>query len=107
MNSAKICHRQNVEMGFAQLANSNLPKWYWENAFQTATYIKNQLPIKVLKNQSSFEKPIKNKIIISYVFLVVLVVLIYDNTIIIRLFFRLKTCIVFSLKNCIFVDYSL
>jgi hypothetical protein len=56
MNSAEICHRQNIEISFALLVNSNLSQWYWEDAFQMAIYIINQLPIKVLKNQSSSEK---------------------------------------------------
>jgi hypothetical protein len=59
MNFAERCHRQNIKIGFALLINSNLPQQYWKDAFQTAIYIINQLPIKVLKNQSFSEKAYK------------------------------------------------
>jgi histone deacetylase 1/2 len=48
-------HRHIVEVGLSLLAHSNLPMIYWEDAFQTATYIINRLPTPVLNQKSPFE----------------------------------------------------
>lgn len=46
------CHRQIVEIGLALVAHSNLPKIFWEDAFLTAVFIINRLPIPILNQKS-------------------------------------------------------
>ena len=48
-------HRHLVETGLALLYHASVPLHYWDDAFQTACYLINQLPTKILQNHSPFE----------------------------------------------------
>ena len=52
---AKRKHRHVMETGLALLFQSYVPPRYWVDAFNTATYIINQLPMHVLGSLSPFE----------------------------------------------------
>lgn len=43
-------HRSIVEIGLTQLFHANLPLVYWNESFQTAVFLLNRLPSKVLSN---------------------------------------------------------
>ncbi len=49
-------HRHIVETGLALLSHPHLPFGFWDDAFQTACYLINRLPSKLLHNISPFEK---------------------------------------------------
>ena len=49
----KYCHL--VETGLALLYHASVPLHYWDDAFQTACYLINRLPTKILQNHSPFE----------------------------------------------------
>lgn len=61
MGSIERRHRQIVEVGLSMLSHSNLPLLYWEDAFQTATYLINRLPTPILNNISPYEFLYKRK----------------------------------------------
>jgi hypothetical protein len=48
--------RHIVETGLALLSHAHLPFRFWDDAFQTACYLINRLPTKILHNISPFEK---------------------------------------------------
>uniref|UniRef100_A0A6N2M8Q2 Integrase catalytic domain-containing protein n=1 Tax=Salix viminalis TaxID=40686 RepID=A0A6N2M8Q2_SALVM len=48
-------YRQIVEVGLSMLAHSKLPLLYWEDAFNTATFLINHLPTPILNNLSPYE----------------------------------------------------
>lgn len=45
-------HRHIVEMGLTLLAQAHMPMCYWVEAFNTAVFLINSLPSKVLKDRS-------------------------------------------------------
>ncbi|RVW88458.1 Retrovirus-related Pol polyprotein from transposon RE2 [Vitis vinifera] len=47
-------HRHVVESGLALLAHASLPMEFWKYAFQTATFLINRMPSKVLQNNSPY-----------------------------------------------------
>ncbi|RVW98057.1 Retrovirus-related Pol polyprotein from transposon TNT 1-94 [Vitis vinifera] len=47
-------HRHVVETGLALLAHAGLPLKFWSYAFQTATFLINRMPSKVLQNASPY-----------------------------------------------------
>ncbi|RVX10885.1 Retrovirus-related Pol polyprotein from transposon RE1 [Vitis vinifera] len=47
-------HRHVVETGLALLAHASLPMELWQYAFQTATFLINRMPSKVLQNNSPY-----------------------------------------------------
>lgn len=49
-------HHHVVEYGLALLAHSQLPNKYWVDAFHTAIYLINRLPIPTLNNNISYTK---------------------------------------------------
>lgn len=49
-------HRHIVELGLTLIAHSSMPLVYWDDAFNTATYLINRLPTPVLDGQSPYEK---------------------------------------------------
>ena len=49
-------HRHIVEVGLSLLSHSHLPQTYWEDAFNTATFLINRLPTPTLNNISPYEK---------------------------------------------------
>lgn len=49
-------HRHIQEMGLTLLADSGLSQKYWVDAFQTAIFLINRLPTKVLNNQTPYFK---------------------------------------------------
>jgi histone deacetylase 1/2 len=93
-------HRHIVEVGLSLLAHSHLPMIYWEDAFQTATYIINRLPTPVLHHKSPFE--ILHSRIPDYRFLRVFGCACWPN---LRPYNRNK--LNFRSKTCIFIGYSL
>jgi histone deacetylase 1/2 len=54
--SAERKHRHNVEVGLALLAHASMPLKFWDEAFQTATYLINMLPSKVIDNETPMER---------------------------------------------------
>ena len=47
-------HRHVIEIGLALLAHASLPMKFWQYAFQSATFLINRMPSKVLNNASPF-----------------------------------------------------
>jgi histone deacetylase 1/2 len=47
-------HRHVVETGLALLAHASLPMQFWQYAFQSATFLINRMPSKVLNNDSPY-----------------------------------------------------
>jgi histone deacetylase 1/2 len=47
-------HRHVVETGLAFLAHASLPMKFWQYAFQSATFLINRMPSKVLNNVSPY-----------------------------------------------------
>ena len=47
-------HRHVVETGLALLAHASLPMKFWQHAFQSATFLINRMPSKVLDNVSPY-----------------------------------------------------
>jgi histone deacetylase 1/2 len=45
-------HRHIVEVGLSLLAYASMPLKYWDEAFQTAVYLINRLPSKVIESQT-------------------------------------------------------
>ncbi|KAL3819930.1 hypothetical protein ACJIZ3_005835 [Penstemon smallii] len=93
-------HRHIVEVGLSMLAHSNLPMIYWDDAFQTATYVINRLPTTVLNQKSPFEK-LYNRIP-DYSFMRVFGCACWPN---LRPYNKNK--LNFRSKTCIFIGYSL
>ncbi|TXG57080.1 hypothetical protein EZV62_018393 [Acer yangbiense] len=54
-------HRHVVETGLTLLAHANLPLRFWVEAFETATFLINNLPSSVLNFMSPFEKLFSRK----------------------------------------------
>lgn len=52
-------HRHIVDMGLTLMANSSTPPEYWVEAFNTALYLINRLPTKILNFVSPYEKLFK------------------------------------------------
>jgi histone deacetylase 1/2 len=48
-------HRHIVEVGLSLLAYASMPLKYWDEAFQTAVYLINHLPSKVIESQTPME----------------------------------------------------
>ncbi|KAI3507425.1 hypothetical protein L1887_22411 [Cichorium endivia] len=48
-------HRHLLETARALMFHANIPKRFWGECIETATYIINRLPSKVLKNQTPYE----------------------------------------------------
>jgi hypothetical protein len=48
-------HRHIVDIGLALLAHSHVPFKFWDDAFDTATFLINRLPSSVNKLKSPFE----------------------------------------------------
>lgn len=53
--TAERRHRHIVETGLALLHHAKLPLTFWTYAFQTAVYLINRLPTKILSNKSPYE----------------------------------------------------
>lgn len=49
-------HRHIVEMGLCLLSQSHLPSSFWVEAFSTAVFLINRLPMPQLRNMSPYEK---------------------------------------------------
>lgn len=49
-------HRHIVETGLTLLAHAHMPLSYWIDAFNTALYLINRLPTRVLQFQIPYEK---------------------------------------------------
>ena len=93
-------HRHIVEVGLSLLAHSNLPMFYWEDAFHTATYIINRLPTPVLQHKSPFEMLYGT--LPDYRFMRVFGCACWPN---LRPYNKHK--LNFRSKTCIFIGYSL
>jgi histone deacetylase 1/2 len=49
-------HRHIVEVGLSLLAYASMPLKYWDEAFNTAVYLINRLPSKVIQSQTPMER---------------------------------------------------
>src|SRR5690606_24744027 len=54
-------NRHLMEVARSMMFHSNVPKRFWSDAVQTACYLINRVPTKILKNMSPFEVLNKNK----------------------------------------------
>lgn len=93
-------HQHIVEVGLRMLAHSNLPMIYWEDAFQTATYVINRLQTHVLKHKSPCEMIYRR--VPDYHFMHVFGCACWPN---LRSYNNNK--LNFRSKTCIFIGYSL
>ena len=59
-------HRHLVETGLALFYHASVPLHYWDDTFQTACYLIDRLPTKILQNHSPFEIFFKTILIIIY-----------------------------------------
>lgn len=75
MGTIERRHLHVVEMGLSPLSHSNLLKVYWEDAFQTATYIINRLLTSILNNKSPYKVVFKRKPFYSFM----KVLIVYDG----------------------------
>lgn len=48
-------HRHIVEVGLSLLAYASMPQSFWAEAFQTASFLINRMPMSLLHNKSPFE----------------------------------------------------
>jgi hypothetical protein len=55
-SAAKRKHRHIVDVDLALLAYASMPLKFWDEAFQTAAFLINRLPIPVLNHDSPIEK---------------------------------------------------
>jgi hypothetical protein len=49
-------HRHIVEIGLSLLAHASMPLKFWDEAFNSAAYLINRLPSKVIKNDTPLER---------------------------------------------------
>ncbi|KAL4569482.1 hypothetical protein LXL04_025120 [Taraxacum kok-saghyz] len=59
-------HRHVVEIGLTLLAQSNVPKRFWDFAFETAVYLINRMPSRTTTGTSPFELLLKRKPDLSF-----------------------------------------
>jgi hypothetical protein len=59
--SVKHKHRHIIEVGLALLAYASMPLKFWDDAFQTATFLINRLPTPILDHVSPIEKLFDSK----------------------------------------------
>ena len=55
VSSAERKHRHIVETGLTLLHQASMPSTFWTAAFQTAVYLINRMPTRVLQYQSPFD----------------------------------------------------
>jgi hypothetical protein len=54
--AAERKHRHIVEIGLSLLAHASMPLKFWDEAFNSAAYLINRLPSKVIKNDTPLER---------------------------------------------------
>lgn len=54
--SAERKHRHIVEVGLTLLSHSSMPLKFWDEAFSTTVFLINQLPSKVINDETPFER---------------------------------------------------
>ena len=55
-----------MEVARSMMFHANVPKRFWSDAVQTACYLINRVPTKILKNLSPFEVLNKSKPVIDH-----------------------------------------
>jgi hypothetical protein len=92
-------HHHIVETGLALLSNTNIPSYFWDDAFSIACYLINRMPTPLRKNKSPFETLFKR--IPDYKFLRTFVCVCWPN---LRLYNSHKLQ---PMSNqCLFLGYS-
>ena len=92
-------HRHIVEVGLSLLAHASMPLKFWDEAFQTAVYLINRIPSKVIQSQTPLEKLLHTKP--DYSFLRIFGCAVWPN---LRPFNKHK--LEFRSKRCVFLGYS-
>jgi histone deacetylase 1/2 len=97
--SAERKHRHIVDVGLSLLAQSSLPLRFWDTAFQTATYLINRMPSRVINQSTPLE--LLRDIKPDYSFLKVFGCVCWPN---LRPYNTRK--LNFRSKQCVFIGYS-
>lgn len=92
-------HRHIVEMGITLLAHALMPLKFWDEAFQTAVFLINRLPSKVIHNDTPLHRLYGEEP--DYTFLRTFGCAVWPN---LRAYNTRK--LQFRLKRCVFIGYS-